>query len=147
MVITRSQACRDQDFVNSKLRPNKLRFPRGTIPGAKQKMLRYGEKHLRNYRPQIDYRYSFTNFKMNILRSRYHTYYNFDLERNVPNYQIPRTGRTVRITGPTGEALVLGRKRIRSGQFRVQYEKMSFQEQLEESFRLYDQSLSLLEQV
>ena len=74
-------------------------------------------------------------------------YYNFDLERSVPNFAIPRKGRTVRITDPHGQQIKLGRKRIRSGKYRIQYQKVSYEEQLEEAFRLFDRSLQLLEKV
>ena len=65
----------------------------------------------------------------------------------MPNFAVPRIGRTVRITDPTGKQIKLGRKKIRSGKYRIQYSKISFQEQLEESFKLFDLSMELLEKV
>ena len=56
MVIVRIRSCRDQDFINSKLRPNKRRFPRGPIPGSQIKMKNYGRQHLRFYKIQQPYR-------------------------------------------------------------------------------------------
>ena len=52
MVSVRAQSCRDQDFINSKLRPNKRRFPRGPVPGSQAKMKQYGRRHLRYYKFQ-----------------------------------------------------------------------------------------------
>ena len=69
------------------------------------------------------------------------------MERSIPNYAVPRLGRTVRVTDPLGNQIVLGRKRIRSGKFRVQYSQITYEEQLEEAFRLFDMSLDLLEKV
>ena len=56
MVYVRPATGRDQELINSILRPLKRRFPRGPIAGAQERMKRYGEKHLRFYRPQADYR-------------------------------------------------------------------------------------------
>ena len=78
---------------------------------------------------------------------RYDTYYNFDLERSVPNYAVPRIGRTVRVTDPLGKPIILGHKRVRSGKFRIQYSQITFEEQLVESFKLFDLSIHLLEKV
>ena len=57
MVTVRVKYGRDQEFINSKLRPFKRRFPRGSVPGAKDKMKHYGLSELRLYRPQIKYRF------------------------------------------------------------------------------------------
>ena len=56
MVILRIKYGRDQDYINSKLRPSKQRFPRGRIEGAGELMRNYGYHQLRRYRPQIDLR-------------------------------------------------------------------------------------------
>lgn len=56
MVTVRVKFGRDQDFINSKIRPYKRRFPRGNIPGAKEQMKNYGSQELRPYRPQIKFR-------------------------------------------------------------------------------------------
>ena len=56
MVYIRSHPGRDQELINNILRPLKRRFPRGRIAGAQSRMIRYGEKHLRHYKPQSDYR-------------------------------------------------------------------------------------------
>ena len=56
MVYVRPAHGRDQELINSVLRPLKRRFPRGPIPGSQSRMVRYGEKHLRSYRPQNNYR-------------------------------------------------------------------------------------------
>ena len=56
MVHVRPLNGRDQELINSVLRPYKRRFPRGPIQGAQSKMRQYGEKHLRTYRPQSDFR-------------------------------------------------------------------------------------------
>ena len=56
MVTVRIKYGRDQEFINSKIRPYKRRFPRGNIPGAKDKMKSYGAQELRSYRPQIKLR-------------------------------------------------------------------------------------------
>ena len=63
------------------------------------------------------------------------------------NFQVPREGRTVRVTTTEGEPIVLGRKKIRSGKFRLQYRKITYQEQLLRAFGLFDESIQLLEQV
>ena len=84
MVLVRSAHSRDQDFINSKLRPSKQRFPRGSIPGAQLKMKNYGAKKLRTYKPQLDFRAPL--------------YYSFTTERMEPNFFVPREGRSVRIT-------------------------------------------------
>ena len=57
MVILRAKYGRDQDYINSKLRPTKQRFPRGRIEGASERMRHYGMYHLRHYRPQIELRF------------------------------------------------------------------------------------------
>ena len=57
MVTLRVKFGRDQEFINSKLRPYKRRFPRGSIPGVKEKMKNYGVQELRHYRTQIKFRY------------------------------------------------------------------------------------------
>ena len=57
MVYVRPRTGRDQELINSILRPLKRRFPRGPIAGAQLRMRRYGEKYLRFYRPQAEYRY------------------------------------------------------------------------------------------
>ena len=147
MVYVRSHQSRDQELINSILRPLKRRFPRGPIPGAQNRMKQYGLKHLKTYRPQTDYRY-FLNPKF-LLNSkfRYPTYYNFSLEKSVPNYQVPREGRTVRVTTTEGDPIIIGRKKIRSGQFRLQYRKITYHEQLVRAFGLFDDSIRLLEQV
>ena len=56
MVICRAKYGRDQEYINSKLRPHKQRFPRGRIDGATELMKDYGLRQLRRYRPQIDLR-------------------------------------------------------------------------------------------
>ena len=84
MVIVRGAHARDQDFINSKLRPSKQRFPRGAIPGSQEKMKNYGIRRLRTYRPQLEFRAPL--------------YWNFEHEKFLPNFQVPREGRTVRIT-------------------------------------------------
>ena len=56
MVTIRIKYGRDQEFINSKLRPFKRRFPRGSVPGAREKMNRYGRQELRLYRGQTKYR-------------------------------------------------------------------------------------------
>ena len=63
------------------------------------------------------------------------------------NYQVPREGRSVRVTTTEGEPIILGRKKIRSGQFRLQYKKISYREQLDRAFGLFDQAISILEKV
>ena len=83
----------------------------------------------------------------NFLIRRYPTYYNFALDKNVPNYQVPREGRSVRVTTTEGEPIIIGRKKIRSGQFRLQYKKITYHEQLVHAFGLFDDSIRLLEQV
>ena len=55
MVYVRPRTGRDQELINSVLRPMKRRFPRGPIPGAQGRMSQYGAKHLRNYKPQNHY--------------------------------------------------------------------------------------------
>ena len=57
MVTVRVKYGRDQEFINSKIRPYKRRFPRGTIAGAKERMKDYGLRELRKYRPQIKFRF------------------------------------------------------------------------------------------
>ena len=57
MVTVRIKFGRDQEYINSKLRPFKRRFPRGNIPGAQEKMKRYGINELRYYRTQFKYRF------------------------------------------------------------------------------------------
>ena len=66
MVTVRIKYGRDQDFINSKLRPFKRRFPRGSIPGAKERMNSYARTELRFYRGQIKYR--FTNSFLNCIQ-------------------------------------------------------------------------------
>ena len=56
MVYIRAQHARDQEFINRKLRPKKIRFPRGRIPGARDKMELYGINRLRYFKPRIEYR-------------------------------------------------------------------------------------------
>ena len=60
---------------------------------------------------------------------------------------MPREGRKVRLTTSDGEHIILGRKKIRSGHFRVQYRKSDYSEQLVQAFKLFDMSIDLLEQV
>ena len=84
MVLIRSQSARNQDYINSKLRPFKRRFPPGPIPGAQTKMREYGHRKLRQYLPQQDFRAPL--------------YYSFTVGRLVANHDVPREGRTVRVT-------------------------------------------------
>ena len=154
MVHVRPLNGRDQELINSVLRPYKRRFPRGPIQGAQTKMKQYGEKHLRTYRPQSDYRWGeifLSNLSIGLsqinLNYSYPTYYNFTLEQNVTNYQVPREGRSVRVTTTEGEPIILGRKKVRSGQFRLHYRKISYDEQLVRAFGLFDEALTLLEKV
>ena len=56
MVYIRAQHARDQEFINRKLRPKKIRFPRGRIPGARDKMELYGINRLRYFKPRVEYR-------------------------------------------------------------------------------------------
>ena len=56
MVTIRVKFGRDQEYINSKLRPYKRRFPRGSIPGAKEQMKNYGFRELRYYKSQIKFR-------------------------------------------------------------------------------------------
>ena len=133
MVIVRALCGKDQEYINSRLRPNKRKFPTGRIPGAQLKMTSYGQYRLRSYQPMNRYQYD--------------TYFNFDLWRSVPNFSVPRLGRTVRITDTKGEPIILGKRRIRSKKFRIQYEKHTFSDQLTYSFKIFDQCMELLEQV
>ena len=57
MVSVRLQSCRDQEYINSKLRPHKRRFPRGPIPGSQRKMKLYGQQQLRKYKTQQPFEY------------------------------------------------------------------------------------------
>ena len=133
MVIVRPLQSRDQDFINSKLRPHKRKFPRGPIAGAQLKMRSYGRHKLRSYRPQAEYRHP--------------TYYHLDLERDVINYQVPRLGKIVRITDTQGNPIVLGKRRIRSQKFRIQYQKQDYDDQLASAFEIYNHCIRLLEEV
>ena len=133
MVVVRALCGRDQDYINSRLRPNKRKFPTGRIPGAQLKMKSYGQYRLRTYKPMSNYQYD--------------TYYNFDLERSVPNFSVPRLGKTVKITDTKGEPIILGQRRIRSNKYRIQYEKHTHFDQLTHAFKIFDQCMTLLEQV
>ena len=60
--------------------------------------------------------------KLRLFRSQpqvcYDTYFNFTKNRNVPNYDIPPLGKTIRVTNLSGEPIILNRRKVRGGEFR-----------------------------
>ena len=75
------------------------------------------------------------------------TYFDFQKGRNVPNFQIPPLGRSIRITDLKGNPICIGRRRVRRGRFRLCYKKSTFEEQKVHAFALLDTSFSILTQV
>ena len=86
-------------------------------------------------------------FSVLIILYRAPLYYNFETEKLEPNHRVPREGRSVRITDPNREFIILGRKRIRSGKFRIQYKKSDYEDQLSHAFKLYSLAIDTLEEV
>ena len=121
VVLTRHEMSLRQEYVNSILRPGSLKnffahfyitknpsdkqkFRRGRIPGAKAFMRDYGVRMLRTYRSQIQVEYD--------------TYYHFEKQRSVRNFDIPPLGRAIRVTDLKGEPIVLTRRRVQGGAYR-----------------------------
>ena len=80
-------------------------------------------------------------------RTIYHYFFHFGLQREVPNFEIPPIGRDIRITNLKGEPICIGRRTVRRGRFRLIYQKMGIQDQLEHAFELLDTCFLILNQV
>ena len=80
-------------------------------------------------------------------RTLFDQYYDFVLEREVPNFAIPPLGRDIRVTNLKGEPICIGRRTVKRGRFRLVYKKMSYTEQLLHAFELLDTSFEILTQV
>ena len=117
-------------ILNTNPSLGKQKFPRGKIAGAADKMQSLGQRRLRNFtaRPKI----------------QYDSYYDFSLKRERPNFAVPPLGRTIRVTDLKGNPIVLTRRKVRKGNFRVVYKKITFFEQKKAAFILIDEVFRLL---
>ena len=141
-VLRPSESCNVPNFQNyfklSFLKTNynfigKQKFPRGRIEGAKEKMRILGATKLKSFsaRPQ----------------TIFDTYYDFDKNRNVPNFRIPPIGRSIRVTDLEGKPICIGRRHVRRGRFRLCYRKSTYEQQRLHAFELLDKCFSILKQV
>ena len=111
----------------------KQKFPRGKIEGATAKMRILGVNKLRSFTARP--------------RTVFDTYYHFAKERNVPNFQIPPLGRSIRVTDLEGKPICIGRRQVRRGRYRLCYKKSTYEQQRLHAFELLDACFSLLVQV
>lgn len=80
-------------------------------------------------------------------RTVFDTYYDFEQKKEVPNFQIPPIGRSIRVTDLDGNPICIGRRKVQRGRFRLVYSKIDFITQRQKAFEMLDLCFEILTQV
>ena len=118
-----------QEIKNQILRPTKVRFGAAKCKDPTLRMRKAGEK-LRVYQRQRSFRYE--------------RYFDFDLNRSRPNYQVPTCGYSIRITDLKGNTIRQNPYALSKPHARVRYVRVNYEEQRRQAFEMLDLVFDML---